>query len=66
MGEAANGLRSLVVEAGHHNIVTRFLPRSFFVGVTVTLLSWIFVAVWIVRALIRAHGRRAAPAPAPE
>ena len=65
MGEAAKGLRSLVVEAGHHIIVTRFLPRSFFVGVTITMLSWILVAVWIVRAWIRARKRPAAPAPTP-
>jgi len=65
MGESAKGLRSLVVEAGHHIIVTRFLPRSFFVGVTITMLSWILVAVWIVRAWIRARKRPAAPAPTP-
>ncbi|HEX7499009.1 MAG TPA: hypothetical protein VF524_01765 [Polyangia bacterium] len=62
MGEAAGGLRSLKIPAGQHIIVTRFLPTSFFLGLTLTVLSWLFVLGWMVRIVVRA--RRAALAPA--
>ncbi len=64
MAEVAGGLRALTVEAGRHTIVTRFLPAVFWIGLTITLLSWILALAWLVRALIRARKRPAAVAPA--
>ena len=59
--EVVGGLRGLTVEAGHHTIVTRFLPSVFVVGLALTLLSWLVVGVWLLRAWWR--GRRPMPVP---
>ena len=64
MAEAAGGLRALTVEAGRHTIVTRFLPAEFWIGLTLTLLSWILALAWLVRAMVRARKQPATVAPA--
>jgi hypothetical protein len=55
MTEAGGGLRALTVEAGHHVIVTRFLPTVFCIGLVLTLLSWLLALAWLVRGLLRAR-----------
>ena len=63
MFEAAGGLRALVVEAGHHIIVTRYLPTAFVVGLVLTMLSWLLTLAWTLRAFfVMRKSRRAAPA----
>jgi hypothetical protein len=64
MREVAGGLRGLVVEAGRHTIVTRFLPTSFVIGGLLTLLSWVCVLGWLVRAGVRARRLARATIPA--
>jgi hypothetical protein len=65
MLDVADGLRGLMVEAGTHTIVTRFLPTSFIVGLTITMLSWLLVATWLVRAWWRGRRPRAAATATP-
>lgn len=64
MREVAGGLRGLVVEAGRHTIVTRFLPTSFMIGASLTLLSWAMVLGWLVGAWVRARRRAQGMTPA--
>jgi hypothetical protein len=60
--EVVGGLRGLTVEAGHHTIVTWFLPTVFIVGLTITMLSWLAVVVWLLHAWWRGRQPRAVPA----
>jgi hypothetical protein len=60
MLDVADGLRGLVVEAGTHRIVTRFLPTSFVVGSAITMLSWLVVLAWLLRAWWRGRKQTAA------
>jgi hypothetical protein len=57
MVEVAGGLRALTVEAGEHTVATRFLPGVFLVGLTITMLSWLLVVAWLVRAWWRRRPR---------
>ncbi len=58
MFEAAGGLRALVVEAGHHIIMTRYLPNAFVVGLVLTMLSWCWALAWTIRALLAMRSTR--------
>jgi hypothetical protein len=51
MHEAAGGLRALTVDAGRHSISTRFSPGIFWIGLAVTMLSWLLIAGWLVYGL---------------
>jgi hypothetical protein len=59
MLDVADGLRGLVVEAGTHTIVTRFLPGSFVAGSAITMLSWLAVAAWLLGAWWRGRKQTA-------
>jgi len=50
MVEVAGGFRALTVDAGTHEIATRFLPWTFVVGFAVTVLSWLLGVGWIACA----------------
>jgi hypothetical protein len=64
--QACGGLRALRVGAGRHQVVTTFSPRSFYVGITVSLLSlvlflaWLFAPVYLAR---RARRKQTAAPP---
>lgn len=52
MHAVAGGLRALTVEAGRHHVETRFSPGVFWFGLTLSLLSWVLVAVCFARSWI--------------
>ncbi len=60
MLEVAGGLRALRVPEGEHRIETRFRPRSFFVGLAVSGLAWLYVGARLVIALTARRRSRSA------
>lgn len=67
MTQVGGGLRALRVAAGGHRVVTTFAPRSFYMGVGVSLLSlvvflgWLLIPIYLAR---RARRKSAGAEPA--
>lgn len=47
MIEVGDGLRGVRVASGSHRIVTTFRPRSFYLGITISLLSLVLFLGWL-------------------
>lgn len=60
MTQVGGGLRGLRVAAGSHRIVTTFRPRSFYLGITISLLSLTILLGWLLAPayLARRVGRK--------
>jgi hypothetical protein len=68
MTEVAGGLRALTVEAGKHSISTHYSPTVFWVGLALTILSWLGVLVWLAKEVLALWRRPPTPStdqPAP-
>ncbi len=61
MSEVAGGLRALTVEAGKHAVSTRYSPPVFWIGLVLTMLSWLAALVWLVREIRSARRRPPVP-----
>jgi len=59
MIEVAGGLRALPVAAGFHRIETRFSPRVFWIGLSITAAAWLGVLAWLVFAIRSGLARKA-------
>lgn len=64
MLEVVGGLRALVVGPGHHVIETRYAPMAFWIGLFVTLGSWLFGFAWLLRTTVWPPRTKGAPTPA--
>jgi hypothetical protein len=53
------GLRALRVAAGEHAVTTTFRPRSFYLGLVVSLVSLLLFLAWLILPAVRRRRRRA-------
>jgi len=53
--EVGSGLRGVRVSGGEHRIVMTFRPRSFYIGLTVSLLAAICFMLWLIIPIYRSR-----------
>ena len=64
MVEVVGGLRALTVEAGKHTVSTRYSPTVFWIGLVLTMLSWLGALVWLAKEICSSRKRPDERAPA--